>query len=703
VDKTKWRLSFTARVTIAYLVAILATTLAAGVPAYSIVSIRLNQQASEQLASGERVANALLQSAAESQSFLARLISQRPTLLRMLSEGDQPGLDAYLRILLDNSELDQLAVLYPTGDFFAGSPRPGKPLTEPSSNEPRVLAPTDDGELPLLVVFQPVDDAESGETLGFVYTGRALDSEFCHELTEISGFEGSILWQSRRIASSLSASTFVISEIASEDPASRNTNYSTPIQIGDQRYLAGYISIPFAADQDLKLEIALPVDDLLRTQKQALLMLIFSTAIVALITSIFAIRYARQITSPLKALTLAAEKIGHGDLSTPVPVPAADDEISTLALALEESRLKTHNVMEELSQAIAWSQTLIQSISEGIVTVNLEGVITSFNQGAERILGYGQEQVVNRPLTEILKIQGDGEVDELLSITAGVQQFTVTTGSGNSTTLSVNSTRFATPDHQSDEIALVLRDVTEQEALQNLRSYFLANISHEFRTPLSALNASVELMLSESDDLGTDEIRRLLSSVHMSVTGLQTLIDNLLESASIEAGKFAIHRQVTDLEQVLQDAGGMLQPLLDRRGQRIEILMQKDSGWIFADPTRITQVLVNLISNASKYGPIDEPIEVRIEAIGEEQIKISVADHGPGLTYSERSTIFRRFVRLRSDQSAQYGMGLGLYVVKAIVEEHGGEVGVEDRPGGGSVFWFTLPGTAGNEYESPRR
>jgi PAS domain S-box-containing protein len=372
-------------------------------------------------------------------------------------------------------------------------------------------------------------------------------------------------------------------------------------------------------------------------------------------------------------------------------------------MALEESRLKTRRVMQELSRAIAWSQTLIQSISEGIITVDREGAITSFNQGAERILEYDRTQATGQPLAAVLRLQGDSSLDELLATVPGNQQITVTTRSGISTTLNVTSTLFTTPDPQADEIALVLRDVTEQEALQNLRSYFLANISHEFRTPLSALNASVELMLSELDDLSGDEIHRLLSSVHMSVTGLQTLIDNLLESASIEAGRFAIHRQAADLEQVLQDASGMLQPLLDRRGQRIEIIQQLDSSLIFADPTRVTQVLVNLISNASKYGPIGEPIEVWITEDDPERIRISIADHGPGLGPAERSTLFRRFVRLRSAQSAQYGIGLGLHVVKAIVEEHGGDVGVEARPGGGSVFWFTLPRSAGKGHESTRR
>ena len=105
---------------------------------------------------------------------------------------------------------------------------------------------------------------------------------------------------------------------------------------------------------------------------------------------------------------------------------------------------------------------------------------------------------------------------------------------------------------------------------------------------------------------------------------------------------------------------------------------------------RLTQVLVNLLSNASKYGPTDEPIELTLD-VPQDVLRVSVADHGSGIPLDERENLFRRFIRLDEENNTQYGVGLGLSVVKAIVESHGGSVGLDERVGGGSVFWFTIP------------
>jgi PAS domain S-box-containing protein len=347
-------------------------------------------------------------------------------------------------------------------------------------------------------------------------------------------------------------------------------------------------------------------------------------------------------------------------------------------------------ISEEDDNPGCWSEMLIQSLAEGIITIDREGRITSFNHGAERISGWREAAARNQPVDRVFTLgEGQGRFSEHLPAMGGQNRLSVATPDGCNRTLSVSAAEMNLPGG-TNQIILLLRDISAEEDSRQQHSYFLANISHEFRTPLAALNASVELILEEIADLSLEEIIELLNSIHYSVTNLQTLIDNLLESASIETGNFRIRRRSIDLDQIIAGAVQMLKPLLNRRRQYLEVHEPAGVPPVQVDPTRLTQVLVNLLSNASKFSSMDEKIDLTLARPTEKVLRVSVSDRGPGIPSGERANIFRRFVRLGQGES-WYGVGLGLSVVKAIIEQHGGQVGLEDRQGGGSTFWFTLP------------
>lgn len=321
------------------------------------------------------------------------------------------------------------------------------------------------------------------------------------------------------------------------------------------------------------------------------------------------------------------------------------------------------------------------------------GLVTYLNPAAERIAGMDAAEALGRPVEEILPPRsGSGTPADALVSGEKKRLVSVTNRQGQEITLSLTSVPLPLGTDAGAGSVLVFRDATEEDAARRLRSYFLGNISHEFRTPLSALKASVELLLDSIGDLSKDETIELVKSLHFSVTGLQTLIDNLLESVSIEAGRFQIRKRPTDLDRIVREAGLVMQPLLERRRQTLETHLEAGLPQVEADPMRLNQVLVNLISNASKYGPLDRPIELELVRTDEATVRFAVSDQGSAIPEDERANIFRRFVRLSDEKDrAQYGVGLGLAVVKTIVESHGGRVGLEARPGGGNRFWFTLP------------
>jgi PAS domain S-box-containing protein len=358
---------------------------------------------------------------------------------------------------------------------------------------------------------------------------------------------------------------------------------------------------------------------------------------------------------------------------------------------LEAGRMHTRETVETLLREKAWSEALIQSVVEGIVTLDRERRIASFSPGAERLTGWRAADAIGQSAASVFRTPDGSVFLEKLPPPGGRRAVQVVDRAGRTMTLSVTDARLRLPRDGGERLALVMRDVSDDEAVRQLRSYFLANISHEFRTPLSAIHASVELLLEDLGSLSKDEIAGLLHSVYLSMTGLQTLIDNLLESLSIEAGRFTIRRHAAAFDQVIEGSVRVMRPLLDRREQTLNLHVPPRLPSVWMDPMRVGQVIVNLLSNASKYSPVRSPIDLRVEQPGDGTVRCSVSDRGQGIAPEDRANLFRRFVRLDLADPGQYGVGLGLSVVKAIVEEHGGRVGVEARPGGGSTFWFSLP------------
>jgi PAS domain S-box-containing protein len=440
------------------------------------------------------------------------------------------------------------------------------------------------------------------------------------------------------------------------------------------------------------------VNELIATENRALTILVTSTGLVALFGVALSTWYVRRLTQPLAALTQVAERISRGDFVAPIPAVATPNEVATLSTALIRSQASMLRALDERAQAHDWLNNLIQSIVEGVVTFDAKGYVTFLSQGAEALIGWRSDEALGQPVEKLFPITSAEEKSFLSQIPQPGDQrlIDVYTRSGKAISLSVTGARLAPPNAKTAQVALVLRDVTHEEALRNLRSYFLANISHEFKTPLSTLNASLELLLDQKEEYSVEEVREVLKPAHVSLLSLQNLIDNLLQSSSVEAGRFVIRKQPIALLHVVEDALQLVQPLFDRRRQTFTL--NAEAHWldgatpdgIAADKGRLTQVLVNLLVNASKYGPLGGPIELSVSA-AEGWLRIAVADRGPGIPSQERLNLFRRYVRLDIQDNEEYGIGLGLYVVKTTIEAHGGEVGIEDRPDGGSVFWFTLP------------
>ncbi|MBE3559593.1 MAG: GAF domain-containing protein [Ktedonobacteraceae bacterium] len=242
--------------------------------------------------------------------------------------------------------------------------------------------------------------------------------------------------------------------------------------------------------------------------------------------------------------------------------------------------------------------------------------------------------------------------------------------------------------------AQLLRSASEMEALRQadrLKSSFLAAISHDLRSPLTAIRASIESLLDTAGTQTEPGKEHLLHNIAGQVHRLGQLVDQLLDLSLIEAGGLVLDCDWTDLAACITDTARKFERL--HSGCRIELVFDPDLPLHYIDPDRLLQVLWNLLENAFKYAPGSVPILVKAHLMEQEkEVLISVADRGPGIPEGEHERIFQRFYRLDRDRQARTpGSGLGLAICRGIVEAHGGRIWVENHEEGGSIFCVALP------------
>ena len=700
--------SLSVQMIVSFVALALLTAAAAGLPAIWLIRGQLDQQAWEQVDHGSRAAQALYQARQKELDNLATLSAQRPTLSELLADGTPDELAAYLATLQRGSGLDLVLICGGEGQVISHAGEStitrssGANLCTPAGQTGFLQATTAGGAKAWLLAAHALDSgaARATET---VWVGLHLDDEVAAQIREQTGLEHTLLPAAEApsagpvLASSLPARE-AATIVGDRDPSSGEVSPAGEMELDGREYYTRRFSLP---PGELQVEVALETTALSATLRRVAWSLGAGILAVVLVASLVGTYLARRISAPLASLAQAASGSGGDEgtlaLDNPFAVETQVREVALVAQALEAGRRDLRRSVQELRQEKAWVDHLLESIVEGIVTLDRQGHITYFSHGAQQITGWQRDEVVGRTCDQIFRpTETDEPFSRLIPGPGRREKISVELRDGRYAILAVTGARLAPPEAgeqaQSAEarVALVFRDVSEEEAVHRLLGHFMANVAHEFRTPLSALAASVELLLDQAPDLTPAELEELLTSLHLGVLGLGTLIDNLLESASIETGHFRVSPRLCDPSDVIAEAIGTMQPLLDKHGQSLVIELPALMPMVRADPRRTVQVLINLLSNASRYGPDAADIEVSATVDGG-WVRISVADRGPGVPADHRQDLFRPFVHPRPENNkAQVGVGLGLSVAKAIVEGQGGQVGVDERPGGGSVFWFTL-------------
>jgi PAS domain S-box-containing protein len=675
----KWQHSLSMQVVFTLTGLVFLTALAVGIPALWIIRDQLERQAWALVEQGSQTSQAILANRQSDLNNLTILTAQRPTLKRLVEENDFAELKPYLTTLQEGAGTDLLllciesqmtllqvgqeigdeACAAGTGFYFEETPA-GKRGWLLSVRDLQ-----DDGPSPAVVL------------------GTAVDDRFARQLKSETGMEQILLFEGEYIASSFADGL----QVQGLNGLSGALSSST-IRLSSEELPYYAIRSSYGIDS-LELVVALPMSDLLAARQQVTWVVGAGILGVILLSSALGIARSRQISRPLEKLRDAAEELRRGELSNPIRIDSRINELAMLSYALDDARMALDHSLNELRQEKDWSEHILESVIEGIVTIDKFKRITFFSHGAEEITGWQQEQVIGRSIDEIFPLaEEDAQFSQRLPASEQKQKIVVRLQNGSAATLAVTGAKLAPPEAGKAGTALVLRDVSNEEAIRRLLGDFLANISHEFRTPLSALTASMELLLDRLPELEPHELRELLDNIHLGTIRLQNLIDNLLEGASIETGRFRIWAQPCAVPDIVEEAVNAIRPLAEKYELHICKDWPDNLPLVLADFRRTTQVVVNLLSNAVKWSPPGSEILVMM-APAAGSVEVHISDQGPGIQPENLPDLFHRFGQ-RAGDGVEHGTGLGLSVVKAIVEAQGGQVGVLNRPGGGAEFWFSL-------------
>ncbi len=342
-------------------------------------------------------------------------------------------------------------------------------------------------------------------------------------------------------------------------------------------------------------------------------------------------------------------------------------------------------------------RAILSSMVEGVLIADRSQKVRLVNDALLSLLAL-TDSPLNRPVIEVFRRHELQNALEAALVEGTPQEIQITMevpsplGGYELKHLDVNVSGL-TPQAQARPNAalVVFHDVTAIRKLEARQRELLANVSHEFRTPLAIINGYVEtLMDGASSD--PEMVKRSLSAMHKNSRRLALLIDDLLTMSSLEERAKLLEFQPVDLRRILDYALEHLELNILERGAKIVVDWPDDARPAEADARRMEQVYSNLIGNALRYGDV-ENLTVRISAEKlENKIRIAFADNGPGIPMGDQAHIFERFYRVHKDRSRDAGgTGLGLSIVKNIIEAHGGLVSVESFPGAGATFIVSLP------------
>jgi two-component system phosphate regulon sensor histidine kinase PhoR len=463
-----------------------------------------------------------------------------------------------------------------------------------------------------------------------------------------------------------------------------NTRYSPTLRI-DMLYAA--VPIRDKSSVTGVVRVALPLESVANTlwtiRKIILLGVVFSLALAFILGSLL----ASQTIKPINRMIHISRKFSEGDFERRI-IQAPHDEIGELARTLNTMAQHIEDKIKEVKTQNQRLEAIFNSMIEGVLVVDRSGRIVSINHAIENIFTIKKSDAEGRLLLEAIR---NNDIAELID---GILKKGEPLSSEIKLVYPVSRIFqvSATPIFEGERVngcLAVIHDITEIRRLETVRSDFVANVSHELKTPLTSIKGFVETLLDGAMD-DSKNAMAFLKIVHDHTDRLDKLVNDLLVLSHLESKEIKLQRKDFDLsgqvDEIIMGFGSQIK----KTGIEIKNKVPKGLS-VHADKDRIDQVVTNLIDNGLKFNKEKGTIRIYSEYLPG-AVRVIIEDSGTGIPAKDISRIFERFYRVDRARSRDLGgTGLGLSIIKHIVELHGGAVGVESTEGLGSKFWFTIP------------
>lgn len=398
------------------------------------------------------------------------------------------------------------------------------------------------------------------------------------------------------------------------------------------------------------------------------------------------VRLARDLTQT----TDVVRRVAEGDFSKTLTAWAAEtNELFHLEQGINATAANLQERLKELAQEKARLEAILQTMSDGVLLLDPRKKIILLNPSAQAMFGLPVDEAVGR---DHLEVTHHFDLDQLLDRVLQTGEIAMLEIKRARPTEQIIEARMAPFGRGKRGVLIVLRDMTRERKLEQMRTDFVSNVTHELRTPLTSIRGFAETLLEGALD-DPEAARHFVAIIKRESEHLGGLIEDILDLSRIEGGRWKVKKEPLHLRQLAEETVGRLASRADGLGVNLHITIDENLPVIQGDVSRLAQVLLNLVDNALKYTPPGGSVTVSAVDTGP-SIRVQVTDTGNGIPRADLPRIFERFYRVDKARSrATGGTGLGLSIVKHIVEAHGGTVGVDSDVGKGATFHFTLPKT----------